>query len=142
MKIAAVIGWKLGDPSGLRCYSNGDGGEYARRRTERDGNDPQALRLIEDATSPGGNGVWVFWPAALGAFPDAVTLLQWAQEYDAEQARIETLESSVASNPLVAQLKAMTNAEFNDWWSANVTNAAEAINVLKLVVRVILRRLL
>jgi hypothetical protein len=27
-------------------------------------------------------GIFVYWPPARGAFPDAATLAQWEQEYD------------------------------------------------------------
>jgi len=35
----------------------------------------------------------------------------------------------------------MSNAEFEAWWTANVTNAAQAIGVLKRVTRMVLRKL-
>jgi hypothetical protein len=60
----------------------------------------------------------------------------------AEAARKSSIESAIASDTTVASLKAMTNAEFDTWWAANVTNAAQAINVLKRVTRVVIRRVL
>lgn len=42
----------------------------------------------------------------------------------------------------LAQLKAMDNAAFSNWYNANVTNAAQAMALLKLLTRVIVRRVL
>jgi hypothetical protein len=56
--------------------------------------------------------------------------------------RASEIDSAIQSDSTVAALKAMTNAEFDTWWAANVTNAAQAINVLKRVTRVVIRRVL
>jgi hypothetical protein len=60
----------------------------------------------------------------------------------AELTRLSQVDSAIGNDSTVASLKAMTNAEFDTWWAANVTNAAQAINVLKRVTRVVIRRLL
>ena len=60
----------------------------------------------------------------------------------AEEARIQEINNAVSSDTVVNQLKAMTNVEFDAWWDANVTNAAQAINVLKRLARIIIRRVL
>ncbi len=60
----------------------------------------------------------------------------------AENDRIAEIDATVKTDTIINQLKAMTNAEFDAWWAANVTTAAEAINVLKRVVRVLIRRVL
>jgi chitodextrinase len=61
---------------------------------------------------------------------------------DADEARQADIEAAIQGDSTVAALKAMTNAEFDTWWAANVTNAAQAINVLKRVTRVVIRRVL
>lgn len=60
----------------------------------------------------------------------------------AEEARQAAVDAAIAGDATIASLKAMTNAEFDTWWAANVTNAAQAIGVLKRVTRVVLRRVL
>ena len=62
--------------------------------------------------------------------------------FDAEEARKAGVDAAIGADATIAQLKAMTAAEFDTWWAANVTNAAQAINVLKRVTRVVIRRLL
>ena len=60
----------------------------------------------------------------------------------AEETRKQEIDSTVSSDTVVQQLKAMSNVEFDTWWNANVTTAAQAINVLKRLARIIIRRLL
>lgn len=60
----------------------------------------------------------------------------------AELARLSAVDQAIATDSTVSSLKAMTNAEFDTWWAANVTNAAQAINVLKRIARVVIRRVL
>jgi hypothetical protein len=60
----------------------------------------------------------------------------------ASQQREETLDSVIASDTQIQQLKAMTSDEFDTWWSANVTTLAQANNVLKRIARVVIRRVL
>ncbi len=80
--------------------------------------------------------------AALAAFDIAA---QDAAE-QAEAGRLAAIDAANAGfafgGQTLAQLKAMTNAQFDTWWAANVTNAAQAIAVLKLVARALLRRVL
>lgn len=71
MKAAAVIHWKTGNPPGLRCFSDS---AYAQRRVVRAGGSLADLHDLD--------GVFVYWPPALGAFPSAETLAQWELEYD------------------------------------------------------------
>lgn len=59
----------------------------------------------------------------------------------AEQARKAAIDAAISGDATIAQLKAMDNAAFDAWWSANVTNLAQANNVLKRIARVVLRRL-
>lgn len=69
----------------------------------------------------------------------------WSAEQpalEAEAARKAAIEDVIQADATIAQIKAMTTAEFDTWWTANVTNAAQAINVLKRVTRVVIRRLL
>ena len=58
-----------------------------------------------------------------------------------EEQRRTAIDSAIAGDTTIASIKAMTNAEFDSWWSANVTTAAQAINVLKRVTRIVLRKL-
>lgn len=48
---------------------------------------------------------------------------------------------ALASDTTLQQLKGMTSAEFDTWWDANVTNAAQAIAVLKRLAKLVIRRL-
>jgi hypothetical protein len=61
---------------------------------------------------------------------------------EAEKARLAEYDTAIAGDTTLAQLKAMTNAEFGAWWDANITTAAAAIAVLKRLARVIVRRVL
>jgi hypothetical protein len=61
---------------------------------------------------------------------------------DAEQARQAEIDSTIAADSVIASIKAMSSAEYDAYWAANVTNAAQAIGVLKRVVRVLVRRVL
>lgn len=88
MKWAKLLHWKTNDAPGLRCFSNGDGGKFARRRVIRDGNDPAKLRLVDDT--------WVYWPDSFGPFPDRATLAQWQAEFDARP-KPKTIEERVAA---------------------------------------------
>jgi hypothetical protein len=60
----------------------------------------------------------------------------------ADAARKEAIDQAIAGDTTIQSLKRMTNAEFDAWWSENVTNASQAIAVLKRIARVVLRRLL
>lgn len=60
----------------------------------------------------------------------------------ANAARLSELGATIDADTTISALKAITNAEFNAWWDANVTNAAQAIAVLKRLVRVMIRRVL
>ena len=68
----------------------------------------------------------------------------WVQDvvFAAEQARILAIDSAITTDTALAQFKTMTDAEFNAWFAANVTNAAQAIQILKKVCNVIRRRVL
>lgn len=54
----------------------------------------------------------------------------------------EGLESSVGGDAIIKSLKGMDQTEFDAWWTANVTNAAQAIGLLKRLVRMLLLRVL
>lgn len=60
----------------------------------------------------------------------------------AESVRLADLDGAIASDTTVAMLKAMNNADFDAWWSANVTTLAQANNILKRLARIVLRRVL
>lgn len=72
------------------------------------------------------------WDAAAAAAPARA----------AEAARLAAVEDAIAADATVASLRAMSVAEFDAWWTANVTTLAQANNVLKRVTRVVLRRVL
>lgn len=57
-----------------------------------------------------------------------------------EQARRDAVDGAIANDDVIASLKAMTNAQFDAWWSANVTNTAQAVAVLKRITRLVIRR--
>lgn len=80
------------------------------------------------------------------ATPDEVAEIEankaTAPAQEAERVRQAAIEQAISADSQLAQLKAMTNAEFDAWWSANVTTAAQAIQVLKRLARVIIRRVL
>lgn len=59
-----------------------------------------------------------------------------------ERQRIAAIEAEIIGDTILAALKAMTAAEFDTWWAANVTTLAQANNVLKRIARVLLRRVL
>ena len=59
-----------------------------------------------------------------------------------EGARLQSIQDAIAGDTTLASLKAMTNADFDAWWAANVTTAVQAIGVLKRLFRVVLRRVL
>ena len=54
----------------------------------------------------------------------------------------EGLESSVSGDSIIKSLKGMDQNEFDAWWTANVNNAAQAIGLLKRLVRILLLRVL
>ena len=56
--------------------------------------------------------------------------------------RLAQIDSAITSDTVTGQLKAMSAAEFDAWWAANVTSAAQAIGLLKSLTRVVLRRML
>lgn len=72
MRFASVIHWKTSNAPGVRCFSER---AYAEERVLSDGNKLVDLHQVDDT--------FVYWPPALGAFPDAATLAQWEQEYEA-----------------------------------------------------------
>jgi len=57
-----------------------------------------------------------------------------------ENARIDDLETAVKTDTIINQLKAMTNVEYSDWFDNNITTSAQAIQLLKRLTRVIIRR--
>ena len=53
----------------------------------------------------------------------------------------KSIDDAVAADTTLAAFKAMDNAQFDAWWAANVTNAAQAIGVLKRLAKIVIRRL-
>lgn len=60
----------------------------------------------------------------------------------ADELRIAAIDAEIAADSTISSLKEMSNTQFDAWWSANVTTAAQAINVLKRIARVVIRRVL
>ena len=60
----------------------------------------------------------------------------------AEHSRLESLDTAIGNDGVIQTLKSMTAAQFDVWWDNNVTNAAQAIGVLKRLVKLVIRRLL
>lgn len=59
-----------------------------------------------------------------------------------EERRQREVDAAISGDTTLAQLKAMSNAEFDVWWTANVSNAQQAIQVLKRLARLVIRRVL
>lgn len=97
--------------------------------------------IVDDQRKPG--EVDAGWSDVLEADRVVQTLRsQPAPPPDPEQVRQQAIDNAIASDATLSAIKAMTNAEYDTWWSANVTNATQAIAVLKRVVRVLVRRVL
>src|SRR3990167_8167661 len=73
---------------------------------------------------------------------DDVTATLLYRDKTTEETRQEELDATITGDPVTSPLKTMTNAEFDAWWEANVTNAAQAIGVLKRLTKLVIRRLL
>jgi hypothetical protein len=96
---------------------------------------PTSTQVLVENTPVQVNGVWTQQWTLRDKTPEELAA-------DTEQARLVAVDSTIASDNIVASLKKMTNAEFDAWWSANVTTAAQAIAVLKRITRVVIRRVL
>lgn len=87
MKVAIVVGEKLGHPEGLRFFQNEDAAVMA-------GEDPKQLVTV--------GGYLCKWPEAAGPVPSTKTLEQWQAEYDARPApasKAEQLVDQVLADP-------------------------------------------
>jgi hypothetical protein len=79
--------------------------------------------------------------------PDIETLHDpaYVQQRDADKAAREAREASfdagISNDQTLQAFRNMTREEFNAWWDANVTNAQQAIGVLKRLCWVILRHI-
>jgi len=61
---------------------------------------------------------------------------------DAEQARVASLDAAINSDSALNTVKAMTDAQIDAWFAANVTTAAQAITLLRRLTKVMLRKVL
>lgn len=77
---------------------------------------------------------------SLTATPRAAAEIAQRQAAAAEQARFAAVEQAISADTVVAQLKGMSNEQFDAWWAANVTTAGQAIAVLKRIARIVVRR--
>ena len=71
----------------------------------------------------------------------AATAAETAAQNTPEALAAASVAQAVAGDATIAALKTMDNAAFDAWWDANVTNAAQAINVLKRLAKIVVRRL-
>jgi hypothetical protein len=85
MRLAPVIHWKTNNAPGVRCFSER---AYAEERVLSDGNKLADLHEVGDT--------FVYWPPALGPFPNAATLAQWEQEFEARPVA-KSIEERVAA---------------------------------------------
>lgn len=60
----------------------------------------------------------------------------------AEQARLLELEEEITSDTTLSNIKSMTNAQINTWFDNNINDAASAIQLLKRIVKILIRRVL
>jgi hypothetical protein len=58
----------------------------------------------------------------------------------ADAQRRADIDAAIAGDVTIQSLKAMTNAEYDLWFTQNVASNAQAIQVLKRCLRVVLRR--
>lgn len=65
-----------------------------------------------------------------------------AENNDPERLRKLGLDAAITADTQIAALKAITNADFDAWFDANVMTAAQAIGLLRRVCRVLIRRVL
>lgn len=69
-----------------------------------------------------------------------------ARDHDADDAAEKAVkdeaDAAIKQDTVIASIKGMAQDEYDAWWAANVTNAAQAIGVLKRVVRILCRRVL
>lgn len=101
--------------------------------------DATDVHIVEESAIPANRALRAAWRVVNGAVEvDAVV----GAAIQAESDRKAGVDAAISSDATIASLKAMTAAEFDAWWAANVTNAAQAINVLKRISRVVLRKLL
>lgn len=59
-----------------------------------------------------------------------------------EELRRAEFDAAINADATLIQFKAITKDQFDLWWSTNVTNAAQAIAVLKKLVWLLIRRVL
>lgn len=60
----------------------------------------------------------------------------------AEEQRHNEFENALSGDATLAQLKLMTNAEYDAWYDANTTTLAAVRILLKRVIKLVIRRLL
>lgn len=76
------------------------------------------------------------WTAAAPVPPPPPTPQQIA-----EAARRAAYEAAISSDSVLSQLRTMTVVQFDAWWDANVTSAAQVIGILKRLVKIVMRQL-
>lgn len=86
--------------------------------------------------------------SAQGALPQLVDAtcrthfaIDWNAKHAAATSAAQSVDQANAADPIIAILKAMSNAEMDAWFAANVTTAPQAIIFLKRLAKIIIRRL-
>jgi len=84
---------------------------------------------------------------AKGNWVHAWTIRNWTAEEiaadnaaKAEAARIAAIEQEIKDDTVLSNIKGMTKAQYDAWWSANITNLAQLNGAVKRIVRVVARR--
>ena len=111
--------------------------------------------VAEDYELGAGESFYVFPPGDSGDLPTVQQCSDqaaWQAKVDAEaalaakNASLDTAMGAATYGTIqpatLAQLRAMNNAAYGAWFDANFTNAAQALGLLKLLTRIILRRVL
>ena len=62
-------------------------------------------------------------------------------EVIAEQARVDEIDTTTKGDALLMSLSKMSKAEYNDWWTANITDWASFKPLARKMVGLVLRRL-
>ena len=68
-------------------------------------------------------------------------LVRLTDLYNIDVIRTGAIDTTIAGDTTINSLKTMTNAEFDTWWTANVTTLAQANNILKRITHILLRKI-
>lgn len=111
----SAITFKHGPVQDLRCFGS-----------------LEAVRLAEldPATLHSVRGIFVNWPASLGAPPDDATVQTWEAEHDAavsaKQAKKAEVKAAAESDTFIDRLRSATAVQIAVFVNNNVTDLASA----------------